>query len=239
MKYTRDPVAVTANFEVNASKQVICKNNCRIQVPKGYFEHGLGQIGVETFVFGLFAVILDTGQYALVNTTAMFQIAPSSTTIISIEGLEYYEFSFPKDTVIFKTTGLLSDAKIVYEVFQNFFFKARLPWYVGYEDHGKIFDNAPKFAGFNALRNPETAEFLTAMIARKAGSSDNEFLRVVAESYDDVAVGKVEFTKMDSPITSVRSTLNKIAGAYAQDGIISATVSPSESVGTVEKIIRA
>lgn len=239
MKYVHDPDAVKANFEVNKSKQVVCKNSCYIQVPKSFFDNGLGTLGMDIKIYGCFATILETGQYGVVNTTAMFSIAPTATNIKIINDQEYYEFFFAKDSVIFKTTGLLSQSKIIYDPFQNFFFMGRVPWYVSYDDHGRLFDTAPHFAGFSALRNPEVIEFMTAMCARKANDVKNEFLRLTIRDYQEGAAGKVEFVPMGSVVAAVRSSLNKISGAYAQDGIISAIVSPSTEVGTVEKIVRA
>lgn len=239
MELVRDPKAVSANFWKNSAKQVICKNDCRIQVPSSFFENGLGSLGSDTRIYGCFAVILETGQYSVVNTTAMFSINPTSTTIKTVSGVEYHEFFFAKDSVIFKTTGLLSQSKIIYNPFHTFLFMARVPWYVGYEDHGRLFDTAAKFAGFNAFSNPETMEFLTAMIARRANDLKNEFLRISIKDYSEGDPGSVDFVPLGSVVTSVQSPLNKISGAYAQDGIISAIVSPSDKVGTVEKLVRA
>ena len=239
MKYNRNPSAVTANFTVNSAKQVICKNSCYIQVPMFFFDQGLGTLGADISIYGCFVVILEDGQYGLVNTTAMFSISPTSTNIKTIDGMEYYEFFFAKDSVIFKTTGLLQQSKIIYDPFQNFLFMGRVPWYISYDDHGRLFATAPKFAGFGALRNPEVMEFLTAMCARKANSTSKDFLREQIKDYSEGDVGNVEFVPMGSVVATVRSSLNKISGAYAQDGIISAIVSPYDRVGTVEKIVRA
>lgn len=226
-------------MSVNKAKQVICSQPCTIQVPKGFFESGLGQLGDNISVYGLFPVILSTGEFALVNTSAMFSISPTSISIIKVEEVEYYEFYFAKDTVVFKTTSLLESSKIIFEAFQAFFFMGRVPWYVGYDDHAKLFDTAVQFAGFGPMRNPEMVEFLTAMVARQANSTNSNFLRNIITDYSETEIGKVTFIPMGSVIASVKSSLNKISGAYAQDGIISAIVSPSTQVGTVERIVRA
>lgn len=239
MKYKHNPSVISENFVVNSAKQVICKNPCYIQVPAYFFDQGLGKLGADISIYGCFVVILEDGQYGLVSMTAMFSIAPTSTNIKTIDGMEYYEFFFAKDSVVFKTTGLLSQSKIIYEPFQNFLFMGRVPWYITYDDHGRLFDTGPKYADFGALRNPEVMEFLTAMCARKANSTSNEFLRNVIKDYSEGDVGNVEFVPMGSVVATVRSSLNKISGAYAQDGIISAIVSPYDKVGTVEKIVRA
>ena len=239
MKLKRNPRAVTANFSVNAAEQVVCKNNCYIQAPKGFFDSGLGQLGADISLYGCFAVILESGDYALVNITAMFSIAPTSINIITVDDVEYYEFFFAKDSVIFKTTGLLEQSKIVFDPFQTFLFMGRVPWYISYDDHGRLFDTAPHFAGFGALKNPELIEFMSAMCGRKANDPSNEFLRLKIQNYSEGDSGNVEFVPMGSVIATVRSSLNKLSGAYAQDGIISAIVSPSDKVGTVEKIVRA
>lgn len=239
MQYKRNPEALKKNFSVNSAKQVICLNSCYIQVPMFFFDQGLGKLGSDISIYGCFPVIMEDGQYGLVNVTAMFSISPTTTNVKTIDGMEYYEFFFEKDSVIFKTTGLLSQSKIIYDPFQNFLFMGRVPWYVTYDDHGRLFDTAVKFADFKALRNPEVMEFLTAMCARKANSMSSDFLRNIIQNYSEGDVGSVEFVPMGSVIATVRSSLNKISGAYAQDGIISAIVSPYDKVGTIEKIVRA
>lgn len=239
MKYTHNPKAVRENFEVNKAKQVICKNPCYIQVPMSYFDSGLGTLGADTQIYGLFVVILETGQMSLVNTTAMFNISPTATNVKIIEGVEYYEFYFAANSVVFKTTGLLSNSKLIFNPFQTFLFMGRVPWFVGYDDHGRIFDTAPKFAGFGALKNPEVMELLTAACARRANDESNEFLRVLIQNYSEGDPGNVDFVPLGSVIATVRSSLNKISGAYGQDGVISATVSPYNKVGTMERIVRA
>lgn len=239
MKYVRNPEVVTANFETNKAKQVICKNNCFIQVPKAFFEGNLGQLGAEISVYGCFAVIMETGEYSLVNISAMFSINPTSTSIITVDEVEYYQFFFAKDTVIFKTTGLLQQSKIIFDPYQTFLFMGRVPWYIGYDDHGRLFDSAPHFAGFGALKNPELMEFQTAMCARKGGDTSPEFLRLKIKDYSEGDAGNVDFVPMGSVIATVRSTLNKVSGANALDGLISGIVSPPDKVGPVEKIVRA
>lgn len=239
MKLKRNPKAVEANFQKNTAGQIVCKNNCYIQVPKSFFDGNLGILGSEISVYGCFVTILETGDYALTNITAMFSISPTSISIKVIDEIEYYEFFFVKDTVVFKTVGLLEQSKLIFDPFQTFLFMGRVPWYISYDDHGRLFDTAPHYAGFNALKNPELMEFQTAMCARKAGVDNNEFLRLSIQDYSEGEAGSVEFVPMGSVIATVRSSLNKISGAYAQDGIISAIVSPSDKVGTVEKIVRA
>lgn len=239
MTYKHDPDTLTNNFAVNSAKQVVCLNNCYIQAPKSFFDGSLGVLGSDISLYGCFAVIMEDKTYAIVNVTGMFSISPTSINIKTIDEVEYYEFFFAKDTVIFKTTGILEQSKIIFDPFQTFLFQGKVPWYISYDDHGRLFDTAPHFAGFGSLKNPELMEFQTAMCGRRANSSSNEFLRLSIKDYSEGAVGNVDFAPMGSVIATVRSGLNKISGAYGQDGIISAIVSPSDKVGTVERIVRA
>ena len=239
MKLTRNPKAVAANFQTNSGGQVVCKNNCYIQAPKAFFDGKLGVLGSDVSLYGCFATILETGEYALTSVTAMFSIAPTAINIKTIEGVEYYEFFFAKDSVLFKSKELLQQAKIIYDPFRTFYLMGRVPWYVSYDDFGRLLDTAANNAGFASLENPALVEFLAAMCARRKDSVDNEFLRVSITDYKDGEPGNVEFVPMGSVIVGVRSSLNKISGAYAQDGIISAIVSPSDTVGSVERIVRA
>lgn len=239
MKLVHNPEALRNSIAINKDNQAICLNALRVVVPRSFFENNLGTMTDKVNVYGLFPVIQEDNQFAMVNITARVSLTPSATKVVVYGGEEYYEFSFEKNSVFMPNVAVVQDGKIIYEVFRNFFFIARNPWYMDYEIHGSIFDSAPKFAGFGSLKSPELNEFLTAHIARKAGSSDNLPLRNSIRKYEDGAIGNVTFVAMGSVIQSVRSPLTKITGPYALDGLISAIVSPSENVGNVEKIIRA
>lgn len=222
----------------NTAGQVLTKKDCRVQIPVRFTEIGLGEIGINTFSYGFFPIIFDTGEYAVMNVCSMVELNPYKLTIVSIEDVDYYEFHFDAGQVVIKTTDLVKREALMYNVFDEFVFKGKLPWYAEYDDVGKLFDTAKHHADSNVSQNLEVIEFIASMISRSKADR-TKYIRTVANSYEDVKLEKVDFVPLKSVFYSVNSTLNKIAGSYFNDGVTSALVQRSENVEKIEAIIRS
>jgi hypothetical protein len=237
--YKRNPEAVKKQLVENASGEILTKVNCKIQIPKRFVDRGLGEAGITTFSYGCFPIILvDTNEYSLLNINALIELNPSKTTPLEIDEEEYIEFYFDANTVVIKSTTLVRRDTMMFNVFDEFVFKGKIPWYVDYTDLGKLFDTADIFAGSNVGKNPEVIEFIASMITRPK-SDFTKYLRATAKSYADTESDKIGYVPLSSVYYSVNSTVNKIAGAYFQEGVVSALVTPSKEVQKIEKILRA
>ena len=218
-------------------KPVITKEALTIQLPVRYREIGLAQVGASTFVFGLFAMILETGEYALCNVNNLVELGPANVTTVTIDETEYYEFHFPKGSVVFQTKELVCRPTLIFTAISEFVFKGKVPWYVGYEDMGKLFDTAKSHAKTRADIHPSVMEFIAAYIARDKDDRI-KYLRETAKTDADFQK-KLAWVPMQSVYWSAPGTVNKLAGAYFQDGIVSAIVNPSDRVEKIENILRA
>lgn len=235
-KLKRDAQTALSYLFTNESGQVIAKKACTIQIPVRFTEIGLGEIGINTFTYGFFPIIFDT-IYAVMNVCAMVELNPSKLTRLKIEDVEYYEFYFDPGQVVIKASDLVKRETLMYNVFDEFVFKGKLPWYAQYEDVGKLFDTAMYHAGSKVAQNVEVIEFVASMISRSKNDR-TKYIRTLADSYSDVTLDKVDFVPLKSVFYSVNSTLNKIAGSYFNDGITSALVQRSEQAEKIERIIR-
>ena len=236
-RYKRDAKNALSYLVENSAGQVLTKKNCKIQIPVRFAEIGLGEIGINTYSYGFFPIIFDTNEYAVINACAMIALNPYKLTTVTIEDTDYYEFYFDAGQVVIKTTDLIKKETLMYNVFDEFIFKGKLPWYAEYEDVGKLFDTAFYHAGSKVAQNLEVIEFVASMISRSKNDR-TKYLRTVAQSYADTKLGDVDFVPLKSVFYSVNSTLNKIAGSYFNDGVTSALVQPSEKVEKIETIIR-
>lgn len=219
-------------------KPVIAKKALTIQFPVRFQEIGLAQIGAKTFAFGLVAVILESGEYALLNVNAFLELGPAKIDLVKVDEVEYYSFRYEPGDVVIRTKELVRRTKLIFSAIDEFFFKGKVPYYVGYEDMGRIFDTAKKHAGTRANTSPPVIEFMAAYIARKKNDRI-KFIRENANSYGDFAPDKLEWVPFNSVYWSRPGTVNKIAGAYFQEGIVSAIVNPSTRTEKVESILRA
>lgn len=218
-------------------KPVVAKRKVTIQFPARFREIDLAKIGTQTYVFGLFAIILESGEYAVCNINSYIELGPWSFEKELIDGEEYFNLVFEEGGVVFKTLDLVCRPSLVYKAIDEFVFKGKVPWYVGYEDMGKLFDTAKEFAKTRADIIPSVTEFLAAYCARDK-SDRSKFIRETAQSYPDFDKN-LSWVPMRSVYWSAPGTVNKLSGAYFQDGIVSAIVNPSERVEKIESILRA
>lgn len=214
---------------------VMTKSYCKIQVPKRFEDRDLCIIGRQISVYGLFALILEDGSYAVRNTMAMMQIEPYKTETVLVNGVEYYEFHFYPNSVVISNTSLVKEATVVYYVMDELIFQGKIPWYIGYEDMAKILDSSSKHAGSSVNSTLETIEMIDSAIARES----DDLLKPYRYSASQGSKAAMSFVPMVNVYFSAAGTVNKLGGNYFQDGVIAALVNPSTETSTVEEVLRA
>lgn len=237
-KLHRDADLVLSNLVQNDAGQILTKVPCKIQVPVRFSEVGLGEIGISTYTYGMFPIILESGQYAVCNVNAIMQLNPYKLSIVTIDEVDYHEFYFDSGDVVITTTDLLKRETLMYNVIDEFIFKGKIPWYVDYEDLGKLFDTAKYHAGSNVGQNLEVIEFIASMVSRSK-EDRTKYIRSVGQTYKDFSLDRIDYVDLKSVFYSVNSTVNKLAGSYFNDGVASALVVPSTKVEKIESILRA
>lgn len=233
----RDSGAVLSQLVENKSGQILTRVPCKIQVPVRFSTVGLGQVGIDTFIYGCFPIMLQTGEYSICNINALVEISPFKVIIVNINDVPYHEFYFEANSAVIKTSSVVRRDTLLYNVFDEFIFKGKVPWYIEYEDMGKLFDTAKSHADSNIGQNLEVIEFIAAMVSRSKDDR-TKYIRTVAEKYSDVAIDKVDYVPLNSVFYSVNSTINKLSGSYFSDGVTSALVNPTSDVSTIESILR-
>lgn len=239
-KLKRDKDKVLKRLKVDKDHRVFTTMPCVIQIPARWAEPNikLGAIGLSNFAYGLFPVIFEDGTYSVINICGYVELDPLKTTIKKIGEVDYYEFSFEANQVLFKTTKLVKRDEVIYAILNELIFKGKVPWYVDYNDLGKLFDTAKKHANSNVGNNPEVMEFIASMVTRTT-KDRSTYLRTQVKDYKDIQNGLVAYVPLKSVLYSVNSTVNKIAGSYFNEGVVSALVNPTNKAEKIEKILRA
>lgn len=238
-RLVRNAKDIKSKLRVTNSGQVLSTTDLVIQAPARFPDIGLGEVGMNTVLYGLFAIIdRASSTYAVTSANALIGLKPAATRKLLVDDVEYYEFSFPNGSVVYENLNILRRDDILFSVFDEFFFKGKVPWYVGYEDLCKLFDTSEEYAGSNVASIHEIIEFLASMITRD--SKDRTVpLRMRLNSYNDLTLANTDYVPLQSVLYSVNSTVNKLTGAYFNDGVTSALVNPTEKPETIEKLLRA
>lgn len=233
----RDAAKVRAALAVQDDASVVATRALKIIVPERYVEKQLAKIGSETYVVGIYAMVLEDRYFAVSRINAMVPIAPTAINTIKIDEDSYLEFLFEPGAVVMPTTDLVVNDTLVYQIFDEFISKGRVPWYIGYDDLTQLFDTADRHANVGLGRQHAILAMVAAAITR-SGQDRARFYRHTLKTPED----KLKDDRVVIPLRSITygttNTTSKLVGAYWNDGLTSALVNPSEKVEKIEELLR-
>jgi hypothetical protein len=234
----RDAATVTQNLVALDTGELLTKVPTKIHIPVRYTERNLAQIGIDTFIYGIYALIMEDRYYAVSNVNALVQIDPYKVVTEKVDGVEYHAFHFEPHTVLIKNLNVVQRDTLIYDILDEFIFKGKVPWYLGYDDLGRLFDTAQEYAGSNIVRRYEVLELIVGLIARLP-EDRSQYYRTQLQSRDELLTRPPVIVPLNSVFWSARNTLSKVAGAYFNDAIVSALVTPTTSTERIESLLRA
>jgi len=222
----------------NVGDKLIALKPVRVHVPVRFTECGLAQTGTETYFYGIYALIDENDNYGVSNICTMLKSSPSKTTVVKIDGTEYYEFLFmPGDAVIDDVNAVARD-QLLFNVVDEFFLRGSVPWYYGYDHLGEILESVKEFVKSPLGDGSEAIEILAAAIAR-VKTEKSKYFRTSLKTVADLQKLKPYYVPLKSVFYSATNTTNKLAGNYFNDGITSALVNPTEKTERIESLLRA
>ena len=234
----REPSRVHAILKELPNGRVVTTVECKIYIPVRYAERKLAYISNEIYILGIYAIVVEDRYYAISLLNTMVPIDPTETNVIKINNEGYYEFVFSPGSTVFKTTDLVKADALIYRIYDEFLAMGHIPWFVGYEDLGKIFDSAKEFAGANIGTNPEITQLIASLIARDPKDRTN-YYRTVINSPTDLVSNPPIFIPLKSVQYSATNTTTKLGGSYFQQGVISALIDPSTRSESIETLLLA
>lgn len=214
--------------------RLLCTQNLKIHIPARFADIGLAQISTEITIYGICALILPDNTYSVMLINAMMNITPYKILKQDILGVDYYEFYFKANEPWLKSTSLVKQGSTMYTLINELDFNGKVPWYINYEDKGKILDTAAEHAGSNLGKNHAINETLASIVSRNPANKQMYFRHMLK----DKKLEHPDYVPLDSVFYSTKPTLNKIAGSYFKDGIVSALANPSETSSTVDRLLR-
>jgi hypothetical protein len=236
-KLQRDATRIKSSLTELPNGSVFTSKGCKIYAPVWYAEKGLASIDADKYLLGIFAIVVDDAFYAVQIVTAMVQLTPSVINKVKIDGEEYFEFVFPAESTVYKNLDLVKVDTITYLIFDNFFQRGRIPWYISETDLECIFDTAEKHAGTSVGKQREVTQLITSVISRNPNDPTQSYRATIAGTNQEN-----EILPMFVPLMSIRysasNTMTKLGGSYFGKGIVSAMVSPSQRPERIETILR-
>ncbi len=232
-KLTRDGDYVK-QFIKREGNALLAVKECRIYVPFRFSERKLAIVSDFIKIVAIYAIVVDD-KYGVSSACAMLPITPSSTSIVSYNGDDYYEFTFFKGSVICPDVNLVKEDTLVYNIYDETDAKGHFPWYLDYNDIGKLFSTSQYHADLSLGPTNTPLEILAASVARSP-EDKNVYYRHVVQDLEGVDTSvKIAFR---SVIYGATNSVARLTGAYFEDGMLSALVNPSENVEGIETLLR-
>lgn len=234
---TRDASKVQEILIEQKDGSVLTSKNCSILIPSRFSQRGLAEIGVDNYIIGICAIVVDNKYYSVMSVCAMLKIEPTEVLKTKINGVEYLNFVFPAGTKVISTTDLVKTDTVVYRIYDEIISKGRVPWYLNYDDLGKIFDTAKLHAGANIGLNSEVTELIISMISRDPKNKVNYYRTSITDP-EYVQRHPPAYIPLRSVIYAATNTTNKLAGSYFATSVVSALVAPADRSERIELLLR-
>lgn len=236
-KLVREPKRVHAALRELENSTLVTTRPTKIYIPVRYAERGLAEIGAEIYICGIFAMVVDGIYLSVSLTNAMMRITPTAMLKVKIEGDDYYEFSFDPGATVVANLDLVKIDTLVYRIFDEFFSKGRIPWFIGYDELGKLFNTAKAYANANLGSAQEVMDMLASIVSRDT-KDRVKYYRQTVKNYEDMATNPPAFISLRSIPYAATNTTSKIAGSYFRTGTESALNRPSDRIEKIEEILR-
>lgn len=233
----RDPKAVQADLTTLSDKRVVTKKGCTICIPTRFIDRGIATIGVNNSTLGILAIITPDGKYSVMRVPSRLNIDPTSVSRVMIDNTDYTLFHFAPGSVVFKSTMCVKEDTLTYYIFDEFFMKGNIPWYISYDDLGKVFSTSEKYAGTTVAANRVAIELCVAHMARVKGDPTKFYRHTLAGK--PTLKGDLFFIGLNDVSYAPSSTMYKLAGSYMDQGMVSAFNTTSTNIDRIEAIVRS
>lgn len=233
----REPERVHRDLITLEDKKIMTKEGCKIYIPVRYQEQRLASIAAEVYILGIFAIVIDDTYYGVSKATTMVRIEPNLINTVKYEDSDYYEFIFEPGAIVIGNTEVVKNETLLYDIYNEFIAKGAIPWFINYEDLGRLFELAPYYNGMRLGANHAVIEMLAASISRDSKNM-TKYYRHVVESKKDLYDKPPVVIKLNSVSYGATNTTAKLIGAYWDEGVTSALINPSDRVEPIEEILR-
>lgn len=232
----RDPKVIHQDWKTVGDQRIITQKGCKIYIPSKYQDNRLVVIGVETYILGIFAVVIGD-RYGVSRAPAMLRVEPDNIATVKIEDEDYLELTFEPGSSVISNTDVVQNNSLLYTIYNEFIAKGYIPWYFTYQDLGELFSLSKYYTGTFLGANHVIPELIAATISRNPDNLKQQYRHVV-EKPQDLDKVPPHIVKLNSVTYGATNTTAKLIGAYWEEGVTSALVHPSAKHEDIEDILR-
>lgn len=229
----RNPDAIKKHFIVKNSITLV-KKTITVLFPERYIDRKLAILDTTTKLLAVHAIIDEELNYSVVSAPIIQILTPTKIGTISLGDDNYKTLEFTVDDepiVYIPNNNLAMSDSFIYDIFDEFFIKGKVPFFLTYEDISDVFKGAKEYAGANIGADPLVFEFLASVIARN--NKDKKRYARLDPGCD------IEYVGLNNPYYSFDNTAAKIIGSRFKVGLNTALVEPETKTSRTIQILKA
>lgn len=221
---------------VEKGGQLIAVQPIQILIPFRYLAAKLANIGKYTTSVAIFPILYGENKYMVSNVCSTMELTPSSLSSTTIGDDDYYVLGFGAGDVVTPFTELVVSDDDAYNVYNEIIGKAKIPWFMTYEDVGKCIAMCHHYSGITLSSTNAVIELIVASISRSKDDT-NVYYREAISKITEQTKNPPSIFPLRAVISGTTNTMGKLSGSYFDEGLTSALTYKGGSSG-VEDLYR-
>ncbi len=236
-QFIRDAARVRSAWKVTTKDEMVAVYPVKIYIPARYKQSDMAIFENEKSFMGIFAMVVDDSFYGTSLVSSFVRSEPTAINDVVIDDEDYIELYYEPGARIMTNINLPKVDSFLYRISDEFIAKGRVPWFMGYEDLGKLFENSGYYNGRQIGYNPQINEMVAATMCRSPDDIKTYFRqrRSVESIGSDVKPTVIPLRAVSYGATNV---IAKLMGPYFDENVTSALVSPGQRVENIERLLR-
>jgi len=234
-KLTRNSEAIKSCFNI-IGDVTIATRDIKIVFPTRYINRNLAVLGSTVKTLSVYAIIDEDDNYDISIAPIIEGLSPYSVHDAVLYESDYKILTFRKNDVVIANNNLVMSDGFLYEMFDEFFIKGNIPFFLDYDDVGNLFLETMKYANSRIGKNMLTFELLASIIARDPDDK-RIFFRQTLKTVEDLKK-KPAYVGINNVFYSLNTTAAKLIGGYFRQGIKTALVDNEVTTSKLSEILR-
>ena len=234
-EFKHNPKVITSLL-TKKGNSIVTTRDMRILFPDRYVARDLAILGSTVSVISMVAILDSKNNYGVLLTPITMVVSPSNIEDMIIDGKLYKVLVFEAGDIVVPNTLMVMNEDFMYSIFDEFYVKGNIPWFISYDMLSDLFTESKKYAGSSIGNDIVAFEILTATIARSTKDKYIQHRQIIKSPADKSAV---EYVGLNNVFYSYVNTGAKIIGSYYGTGVTAAAVVPEKESTKLVDLLRA
>lgn len=231
----RDPERVKTHWKITPKDEMVAIYPVKIYIPARYKQSDMAIFENEKSFMGIFAMVVEDSFYATSLVSSFIRSEPTAINDVVIDDEDYIELFYEPGARIMTNVNLPKVDSFLYRISDEFDAKGKVPWFMSYDDLGKLFENSGYYNGRQIGYNPQVNEMIAATICRSPEDVKQYFRQMRSRETYSLKPTVIPLRAVSYGATNA---IAKLMGPYFDENVTSALVSPGQRVENIERYLR-